>query len=585
MNAKDGTKNYIVVARRYRPQAFDELIGQAHVAHALTNAIKTNRVGHAYLFTGARGVGKTSAARILAKALNCQQGPTAVPCGKCSICQDIVHGEDVDVLEIDGASNRGIDEIRQLRSNVNIRPSRAKYKVYIIDEVHMLTMQAFNALLKTLEEPPEHVKFIFCTTDPEKIPITVLSRCQRFDFASVDSDSIRKRLEQICEAEKVTADPAALSILARRAAGSMRDSQSLLEQLLSFCGGNLTALDVQQLLGTADTGRVIELAQALANRQADVALQAVDGAINAGVDGGQLAEQLLVCFRDVAALKVGCSDALLQFAEPDDVAALREIGNQLGLETTLAILQILDATLTKMRLSTHMRTLLEIALVRAANLEAVESLGELLGAMQTGNLAVQPKPTAPSSSAAQTRTVPSQATTSPTKAASSASEEVPSASPKKKTDLIGEKLAVSEPSPPQPVVIDAQNVERVWSQVLTEIEDISAEFARSYKSLAISAPNQLVVTLASAYNKEECERSNRKTRFEGVLSRIAGQKMQIEFRVDKESAVPKPAAATKSKRQLMREMEKHPLIAEAIKTFDGEVVDLQQPFDRTKPPR
>ncbi|MCA9212148.1 MAG: DNA polymerase III subunit gamma/tau, partial [Planctomycetales bacterium] len=218
---------YVVVARRYRPQAFGDLIGQGMVAQALKNAISTDRVGHAYLFTGARGVGKTSTARILAKALNCSSGPTTEPCGTCDICLQIASGDDVDVLEIDGASNRGIDEIRQLRSNVGIRPSRSRFKVYIIDEVHMLTKEAFNALLKTLEEPPEHVKFIFCTTEPGKIPITVLSRCQRFDFSPVDTDDIARRLKFIVESEGAKAEPEALELLARRAAGSMRDSQSL----------------------------------------------------------------------------------------------------------------------------------------------------------------------------------------------------------------------------------------------------------------------------------------------------------------------------------------------------------------------
>src|SRR6188472_914819 len=195
---------YVVVARRYRPQSFDELIGQKTVSQGLANAINTNRVGHAYLFTGARGVGKTSTARIFAKALNCVQGPTTAPCGECDMCEGIASGSDVDCLEIDGASNRGIDEIRQLRSNVNVRPSRARFKIYIIDEVHMLTTQAFNALLKTLEEPPEHVKFIFCTTEADKIPITVLSRCQRFDFAPVETGSIIGRLELIVRKEGLT---------------------------------------------------------------------------------------------------------------------------------------------------------------------------------------------------------------------------------------------------------------------------------------------------------------------------------------------------------------------------------------------
>src|SRR5688500_15991101 len=245
---------YVVVARRYRPQNFTELAGQNQVSQALSNAITTTRVGHAYLFHGAHSVCKTSTARIFAKCLNCVTGPTTAPCGVCDICQGVASGDDVDVIEIDGASNRGIDEIRQLRSNVNVRPSRARFKIYIIDEVHMLTTPAFNALLKTLEEPPEHVKFIFCTTEADKIPITVLSRCQRFDFSPIELKSIVERLRLICQTEGIEAEDEALQIIARRAAGSMRDSQSLLEQLLSFGGRRITVTDVNSMLGTADSG-------------------------------------------------------------------------------------------------------------------------------------------------------------------------------------------------------------------------------------------------------------------------------------------------------------------------------------------
>src|SRR5688572_22948241 len=247
---------YTVVARRYRPQQFAELIGQEHVARALVNALQTGRVAHAYLFTGARGVGKTSAARILAKALNCEKGPTTTPCDTCEMCQAIMSGQDVDVLEIDGASNRGIDEVREIRQNVAFRPSRGRYKVYIIDEVHMLTTPAFNALLKTLEEPPPHVKFIFATTEVQKIPITILSRCQRFDFAGIGTARIVERLRLIVSQEKMQADDEALQMVARRAGGSMRDAQSLLDQLLAFGGDTLTTDRVHQLLGTANEDRI-----------------------------------------------------------------------------------------------------------------------------------------------------------------------------------------------------------------------------------------------------------------------------------------------------------------------------------------
>ncbi len=268
-------------------------------------------------------MGKTSAARILAKALNCEKGPSPVPCNQCDICQSISAGEDVDVLEIDGASNRGIDEIRQLRQNAGVRPSRSRFKIYIIDEVHMLTREAFNALLKTLEEPPEHVKFIFCTTEPTKIPITILSRCQRFDFAGILTRSIRQRLEQIVAAEGVEADPEALEILARRAAGSMRDSQSLLEQLLAFSSGRITVAEVHGMLGTAGEERLAALVGHLIERNAAAALADLDAALGAGVDAGGLIEQLFGCLRDCMVAAVGCPGEAFLYTSPSAPNRLR----------------------------------------------------------------------------------------------------------------------------------------------------------------------------------------------------------------------------------------------------------------------
>jgi DNA polymerase-3 subunit gamma/tau len=382
-NSTEG--DYVVVARRYRPQVFGDLVGQGLVSQALKNAILTDRVGHAYLFTGARGVGKTSTARILAKALNCIKGPTPEPCGTCDPCLQIADGEDVDVLEIDGASNRGIDEIRQLRSNVGIRPSRSKFKIYIIDEVHMLTKEAFNALLKTLEEPPLHVKFIFCTTEPTKIPITVLSRCQRFDFSPVDPLDIANRLAQIVRQEGAVAEPAALELLARRAAGSMRDSQSLLEQLLSFVGTSITVKDVHQMLGTASTDRVRAIIERLIERDSGSALDELHATLSQGVDSGQLGEQLLTSLRDIMALRVGCDSRLLLFQSPADADQLREQGSRWGIDTLLAATQILDQAVTRMRHSMYGRILLEVALVRIARLEDLDQLSTVVSQLTTAN--------------------------------------------------------------------------------------------------------------------------------------------------------------------------------------------------------
>lgn len=378
-----GDGKYTVVARRYRPKTFAELVGQGTVSQALLSAIESNRVGHAYLFTGARGVGKTSTARIFAKALNAAAETNGKFDPNSDISQAIDAGEDMDVLEIDGASNRGIDEIRQLRSNAAVRPSRSRYKIYIIDEVHMLTTQAFNALLKTLEEPPGHVKFIFCTTDPEKIPITVLSRCQRFDFPPVKTEQIFERLKFICENEGTKADEDALRLIARRAAGSMRDSQSLLEQLLSFSGNQITAESVHAILGTADETRLASFATRLIERDAGGALRELDTAAEEGVDVGQLAEQLLGYLRDMMTVTVGGGADLVRTANPNSVDQLREWGKSWGTMTLLSALQLLDETIVKMRHSVQSRILLEVALVQICNLQDLQSLSDLVKAFSS----------------------------------------------------------------------------------------------------------------------------------------------------------------------------------------------------------
>ncbi|MHB8970628.1 MAG: DNA polymerase III subunit gamma/tau [Pirellulaceae bacterium] len=556
--------SYVVIARRYRPRTFEDLVGQQQMTQALVNAINTNRVGHAYLFTGARGVGKTSTARIFAKALNAPNGPTPHPDNDSDICQAIDAGEDMDVIEIDGASNRGIDEIRQLRSNANVRPARARYKIYIIDEVHMLTTAAFNALLKTLEEPPLHVKFILCTTDPQKIPITVLSRCQRYDFAPVDTPSILQRLQHIVDSEQRAAEPAALQILARRAEGSMRDSQSLLEQLLSYCSGTIRVEDVHHMLGSAASGRLLALTNHLLSRDAAGALAALDEAVLQGVDCGQLAEQLLGYFRDLMAVGVGCSPELLRHSSEADHSLLLEASQRFGLETTLAAFEILDQAVVRMRQSIQPRMLLEIAVVRICHLENLDQLAGLIEQLRSGELG------APSA----TRGVVAPGAAS----RSAAPGPLPTPPPEKKTTDVENPLQNRPPKAVSRVSWTLESVDEVWKQVLEELGDMTADFASYYDHLAISAPDSLVVHFREGYTlqKESCERPDRKAQLEQAMARALGRPVRIDMAVmpDAKQASIAPAPTMF---QLMREKEAHPWVRQAVELFGAEVIRVDVP--------
>src|SRR5438477_4067858 len=277
--------SYTVLARRYRSTTFDEVIGQDHVAQTLKKAIESGRVAHAYLFCGTRGTGKTSMARILAKALNCKNsdGPTVAPCNKCDSCLAIARGDDMDVVEIDAASNTGVDNIRELIENSQYRPARSRFKVYIIDEVHMLSKSAFNALLKTLEEPPEHVKFILATTEPEKVLATILSRCQRYDFRNIPTREIAAHLAGICKQEKIAADEDVLLLVAKAGAGSMRDSLSLLDRLLSIGEKKLTAEGIEEMLGLPKSQAIFELVKVIGDGKVKEALSLADRLIAEGL--------------------------------------------------------------------------------------------------------------------------------------------------------------------------------------------------------------------------------------------------------------------------------------------------------------
>jgi len=377
---------YTVLARRYRSRNFDELVGQEAIATTLKNAITSGRVAHAYLFTGTRGVGKTSTARILAKALNCEKGPTPDPDSTCSICQDIARGEDVDVIEIDGASNTGVDDIRQLRSNAIYRPARARFKIYIIDEVHMISTSAFNALLKTLEEPPEHVKFIFATTEPNKVPITIQSRCQRFDFKPIPKTKIAEQINMILKDEKIEADPAVVDRIARLANGSMRDALSLLDQLLSMGKKKLTPELADQFLPVPPVEQYAQLIQSALDRDPAGVLRQADAILGAGTSPGDFCSALLEYLRDLMVAAACEADTDLLYAPQNAIPKITEQAKQLKPLNWAYAITIIEELARAAKFSEQPRTLIDAAMVTLA------ALGDLVGIDQPAPPTATPTP-------------------------------------------------------------------------------------------------------------------------------------------------------------------------------------------------
>jgi DNA polymerase-3 subunit gamma/tau len=361
--------SYIVFALKWRPKNFDEIVGQDHIVTTLANAIQRNRLAHAYLFAGPRGVGKTSTARILARALNCKDGPTDRPCGKCPSCLEIFSGRSLDVIEIDGASNRGIDEIRTLRENVKFSPTIGKFKIYIIDEVHQITTDGFNALLKTLEEPPEFVKFIFATTQPQKVPPTILSRCQRMDFRRISIMEIIQQLERIISAEKVNVDKEVLFAIARASDGSLRDAESTLDQLIAFTKDKVSLQDVVSMLGMVEQTVLFDITDKIIHHDAGAALKLLNDIIDKGKDTGILLANLIEHFRNLMIAKVTGADSRLIDLPQETCERLSEQANLLSLEEIFNGFNVLANTQEMARRLESLRIPLEISLVKLARPE------------------------------------------------------------------------------------------------------------------------------------------------------------------------------------------------------------------------
>jgi DNA polymerase III subunit gamma/tau len=557
-------EGYTVLARRYRPQQFADLVGQEAIAQALTNAIESGRVAHAYLFTGARGVGKTSTARIFAKALNCVNGPTATPCDQCENCRAIATGEDIDVLEIDGASNNSVDDVRELRQNAQFRPSRSRFKIYIIDEVHMLAASAhksaFNALLKILEEPPPHVKFIFATTEVQKIPATILSRCQRFDFGGISLPRIVERLREIVAAERRDADDAALELVARRAGGSMRDAQSVLDQLLAFSGERLTSETVHQLLGTANEERVAAVASAVLRKDAKQALEVLAGLVDQGQQLGELLDQLIDYWRDLMIVRCAGMEGQTLSVTGAHLALVKQQAEGMGLDTILASLDMLVGAKMRLRTTSHGRTVLEMTLVRLAQLDDLVPLSQLVQWVgQNGG--AQPAPGAPVR------------TSVPVSPNASRAASIAGAEKKKLTS------EADSPSAASVVPLNRDNLNIIWQQIIAESGFALSSDLRKAVPVAISGPNTLVLRVSERYNSPGTNGRDpaRWTQAEPLLSRVVGQTctIRVEF-VREENEAPETQPA--SGRQVRERVKQLPQVQKARDVLGAEILQVDPDF-------
>jgi DNA polymerase-3 subunit gamma/tau len=562
--------SYVVFARKWRPQNFDEIIGQEHITTTLKNAISQDRVAHAYLFCGPRGIGKTTTARILAKALNCEKGPTPTPCNKCTSCKEITEGSSLDIIEIDGASNRGIDEIRNLRENVKFSPQHGRFKVYIIDEVHMLTPEAFNALLKTLEEPPSHVKFIFATTAPHKVIPTILSRCQRFNFRRLSTQDIVNKLKKISQEEKIEVEEAAAFSVVKAASGSMRDAESLLDQLATYCKNKITVKDVNKVLGAVGQDALFEFSQHMIDKDTSSAIKLINQLIDEGTDPNQFILNLIEYFRAAMLIKEGQELVSLVDFSKDDIERISRQIDPLTTEDILYTLYALLNTNYTMRSFSSAKIPLELMAVKLTQKESIVSLGEILqrlGALERES-AVGTKGTNCQPQARIEQPV-------------SAKEKIPPPV-KENKDMTASRPPASEEFEPDTVLY---RVREIMPQVIKNIKQDKIYIASclSEGRLVGFKNNILAIGFSKkhSFHKESLEKQQNKKLIENHISDLLGSKIGVEFIVLKkegeglaqgEEPAPEAEPEEKEPKSPLKKALSDPIIKSALDIFNGNIM-------------